>query len=110
MTSTNLKNSDKLLAKAIMNVYETQRSFDTAVVIILKGKNSLYIGNENFKIARTATEITLQRRLERLKEAGYIYSYEKQGTGKIMKVLVREVRKQKEKKEKFLKQIQLQLF
>ncbi len=110
ITDTNLSVSDKLLAKAIVKVYEMQRSFDTAIVITLKNRGSLYVGNENFKIPHTATEVTLHSRLERLKEAGIIFSFEKQANGKILKVLMREVRKQKEKKDKFLRQVQLQLF
>ncbi|MBX2929683.1 MAG: hypothetical protein KF852_17755 [Saprospiraceae bacterium] len=109
-TTTKLNISDKLLAKGIMKVYETQRSFDTAVVITWKGRDSIYIGNDNMRIPSTATEATLQQRLERLKGAGLLFSYEKQGTSKVVKVLVREVRKQKERKDKFLRQTQLQLF
>lgn len=108
--TSNLTYSDKFLAKAILKVYESQRSFDTAVVIVQKGRNSIYIGKENFKIPRTSTETTLQSRLERLKEGGIIFCYEKQGVGIILKVLVREVRNQKEKKNKFIKQTQFQLF
>lgn len=107
---TKLSNSDKLLAKAIVNAYEKQKSFDTAVILTLKGRDSMYIGNEIIKIPNTATGATLLTRLERLKEAGLIYWFEKQGTNKVIKILVREVRNQKVKKTKFIKQAQLQLF
>lgn len=109
-TEVKLSISDKLLAKAIVNTYEKQRSFDTAVVITMKGRDSMYVGNEAIKISQTATVVTLKSRLERLKEANVIHWFEKQGDSKVIKVLVREVRNQKEKKTKFIKQAQLQLF
>jgi hypothetical protein len=101
---------DKILGNAIVKAYQMQRSFDTAVIIVFRSRNSLVVGNNPLKLEHTANEETLIHRLERLKEAKVIFSYDKQGSGKIIKVLIREVRKQGEKKERFLRQIQLQLF
>lgn len=105
----NLQKTDKELAQVILRVYRTQKSFDNSVIIVFENPNGLTVGNERISLSRTSTVQTLRKRLFRLKEKKVIHSFEKQASSKIIKVLMREIRKQKSKKAKKLSQLQLQL-